>query len=82
MKIFQGEDGIITGHINKQKLKEHERIRDGDIKRENENVCKVMLQNPTMTPKYSKSSRITCLLSSALQADSLPTEPPGKPPIL
>lgn len=43
MKIFQGEDGIITGNISKQKLKEHERIRDGDIKRENENVCKAML---------------------------------------
>lgn len=43
MKIFQGEDGIITGNISKQKLKGHERIRDGDIKRENENVCKAML---------------------------------------
>jgi len=43
MKIFQGDDGMITGNISKQKLKERERIRDGDIKRENENVCKAML---------------------------------------
>ena len=43
MKSFQGEDGIITENISKQKLKESERIRDGDIKRENENVCKAAL---------------------------------------
>ena len=33
MKSFQGEDGIITENISKQKLKESERIRDGDRER-------------------------------------------------
>ena len=30
MKIFQGEDGIITGNISKQKLKEHEKEAEED----------------------------------------------------